>query len=104
MNEHFLALKNKFNNEQKELKARVQNAKDDIERDEASNENKRHRIEVMQNDFRKIQNRFEETKERALTENYKYVSNQTFFISDSNSPSLPAMSLNSVLFKLEFEK
>jgi len=70
LNEHFLALKNKFNNEQKELKARVQNSKDDIERDEASNENKRHRIEVMQNDFRKIQNRFEETKERALNENY----------------------------------
>lgn len=54
LNEHFLALKNKFNNEQTELRARVQNARDDIERDEASNENKRHRIEVMQNDFRKI--------------------------------------------------
>jgi len=70
LNEHFLALKNKFNNEQKELKARVQNAKDEIERDEASNENKRHRIEVMQNDFRKIQNRYEETKERAMQENF----------------------------------
>lgn len=71
LNEHFLALKNKFNNEQKELKARVQNAKDEIERDEASNENKRHRIEVMQNDFRKIQNRYEETKERAMQENFR---------------------------------
>lgn len=47
LNEHFLALKNKFNNEQKELKARVENAKAEIERDESSNENKRHRIEVM---------------------------------------------------------
>ena len=73
LNEHFLALKNKFNNEQKELKARVQQAQDDIERDEANNENKRHRIEVMQNDFRKIQNRFEQNKEDQMAENFKYV-------------------------------
>ena len=35
---------------------------EEIEADEASNENKRHRIEVMQNDYRKILNRFEEHK------------------------------------------
>ena len=73
LNEHFLALKNKFNNEQKELKARVQQAQDDIERDEANNENKRHRIEVMQNDFKKIQNRFETNKEQQMDENFGYV-------------------------------
>ena len=73
LNEHFLALKNKFNNEQKELKARVQQAQDDIERDEANNENKRHRIEVMQNDFKKIQNRFEQNKEQQMDENFAYV-------------------------------
>ena len=73
LNEHFLALKNKFNNEQKELKARVQQAQDDIERDEANNENKRHRIEVMQNDFKKIQNRFETNKEQQMDENFAYV-------------------------------
>ena len=71
LNEHFLALKNKFNNEQKELKARVKNAQDEIERDEASNENKRHRIEVMQNDYRKVLNRFEDTKARANQEHFK---------------------------------
>lgn len=71
LNEHFLALKNKFNNEQKELRARVKNAQDEIERDEASNDNKRHRIEVMQNDFRKVLQRFEETKERAQFETFK---------------------------------
>ena len=71
LNEHFLALKNKFNNEQKELQARVKNAQAEIERDEASNENKRHRIEVMQNDYRKVLNRFEENKERANQENFK---------------------------------
>ena len=64
LNEHFLALKNKFNNEQKELKTRVQNAKDEIERDEASNDNKRHRIDVMKQDYASVQNRFEENKER----------------------------------------
>jgi len=71
LNEHFLALKNKFNNEQKELKARVKNAQDEIERDEASNDNKRHRIEVMQNDYRKVLQRFEDTKERAVAETFK---------------------------------
>ncbi len=71
LNEHFLALKNKFNNEQKELKARVKNAQDEIERDEASNESKRHRIEVMQNDYRKVLNRFEEAKERLNQETFK---------------------------------
>ena len=71
LNEHFLALKNKFNNEQKELKARVKNAQDEIDRDEQSNENKRHRIEVLQNDYRKVQNRFEDTKARAAQENFK---------------------------------
>ena len=65
-----MALKNKFNNEQKELKARVNNAREEIERDEASNENKRHRIEVMQNDYRKVLARFEEGKERAMAESF----------------------------------
>ena len=71
LNEHFLALKNKFNNEQKEMKGRVQNAQAEIERDEANNENKRHRIEVMQNDYRKMLARFEETKERQANESFK---------------------------------
>ena len=71
LNEHFLALKNKFNNEQKELKARVKNAQDEIERDEASNENKRHRIEVMQNDYKRVLGRFEETKDRAAAEGFR---------------------------------
>ena len=62
LNEHFLALKNKFNNEQKDMQARVSAMQEEIERDEASNENKRHRIEVMQNDYRKFLNRFEENK------------------------------------------
>ena len=62
LNEHFLALKNKFNNEQKEMQQRVGAKQEEIENDEASNENKRHRIEVMQNDYRKVLNRFEENK------------------------------------------
>ena len=62
LNEHFLALKNKFNNEQKEMQQRVCAKQEEIENDEASNENKRHRIEVMQNDYRKVLNRFEENK------------------------------------------
>ena len=71
LNEHFLALKNKFNNEQKELKTRVQNAQGEIERDEASNDQKRHRIEIMQNDYKKVLRRFEEGKEQMSAENFR---------------------------------
>ena len=71
LNEHFLALKNKFNNEQKELKARVQQAQDEIERDEQNNDQKRHRIDVMQNDYKKIQGRFEQSKDQMTTDNTK---------------------------------
>ena len=71
LNEHFLALKNKFNNEQKELDGRVRNAQEEIARDEASNENKRHQIEVMQADYKKYMHRFEDTKERANQESFK---------------------------------
>ncbi len=59
LNEHFLALKNKFNNEQKELKAREKSEQDQIDMDEVSNENKRHRIDVMQNEYKKVMNRFD---------------------------------------------
>ena len=66
LNEHFLALKNKFNNEQKELKGRVKNAEDEIALLEASNEKKRHSIETMQLNYRKTLKRFEENKEAIL--------------------------------------
>ncbi len=71
LNEHFLALKNKFNNEQKELKAREKTEQDDIEMLEVSNENKRHRIEVMQNDYRKIMQRFEDNTARQNEDLFK---------------------------------
>ena len=47
------------------MKARVKNAQDEIERDEASNENKRHRIQVMKNEYEKTLRRFEEAKDKA---------------------------------------
>lgn len=49
----------------------MQQAQDEIERDEANNENKRHRIEVMQNDYKKIQQRFESSKEQMNIDNTK---------------------------------
>lgn len=49
----------------------MRNAQEEIERDEASNENKRHQIEVMQADYKKYMNRFEDTKERANQETFK---------------------------------
>ena len=71
LNEHFLALKNKFNNEQKDLKVRVKTAQEQIELDEASNENKRHRIEVMQNEYRNVLRRFEDSKESNNRDTHK---------------------------------
>ena len=62
LNEHFLALKNKFNNEQKDMQQRVAAMQEEIEADEASNENKRHRIEIMQNDYKNVLNRYETNK------------------------------------------
>lgn len=47
LNEHFLALKNKFNNEQDELTKSQRNLEDEIKKEEMNNKNKRHKIEIL---------------------------------------------------------
>lgn len=61
LNEHFLALKNKYNNEHKELQAQKQHALDEIEREEANNAHKRHKIDCSQQEYKKMRRKLEDT-------------------------------------------
>ena len=58
LNEHFLALKNKFNNEKDEMEKHVRGLEEEIRKEEASNKNKRHKIEILKREFDEISHRF----------------------------------------------
>jgi len=54
LNEHFLALKNKFNNETEEMEKYVKSLEEGIHREEMSNKNKRHKIEILKREHEEI--------------------------------------------------
>jgi hypothetical protein len=56
LNEHFLALKNKFNNEKDDLEKFIKGLEDEIKREELSNKNKRHKIEILKREYDEISN------------------------------------------------
>ena len=58
LNEHFLALKNKFNNEQDELTKSQRNLEDEIKKEEMNNKNKRHKIEILKREQAEISKSF----------------------------------------------
>ena len=58
LNEHFLALKNKFNNERDELDKYVRALDEEIRKEEMNNKNKRHKIEILKREFDEINQRF----------------------------------------------
>ncbi len=58
LNEHFLALKNKFNNERDELDKFVRVLEEEIRKEEMGNKNKRHKIEILKREFDEIYQRF----------------------------------------------
>lgn len=64
LNEHFLALKNKFNNERDELDKFVKVLEEEIRKEEGSNKNKRHKIEILKREFDEINHRFQLHKEQ----------------------------------------
>lgn len=64
LNEHFLALKNKFNNERDELDKFVKALEEEIRKEEGSNKNKRHKIEILKREFDEINHRFQLHKEQ----------------------------------------
>jgi hypothetical protein len=51
LNEHFLALKNKFNNEQDLLKKQEEIMRDDIKKEENQNKQKNHKIDILKQEF-----------------------------------------------------
>jgi hypothetical protein len=58
LNEHFLALKNKFNNERDELDKFVRTLEEEIRKEEMNNKNKKHKIEILKREFDEIYQRF----------------------------------------------
>ena len=58
LNEHFLALKNKFNNEKDEMERFVKNLEEEIKREEMNNKNKRHKIDILKREYEEINERF----------------------------------------------
>ena len=54
LNEHFLALKNKYNNEKDELNKFVASLMEENSKEEQANKNKRHKIEILKREFDEI--------------------------------------------------
>lgn len=63
LNEHFLALKNKFNNEQDSLKKTVEIMEDENKREEMANKQRTHRTDILKREFEEIQTRYQDFKE-----------------------------------------
>lgn len=63
LNEHFLALKNKFNNEKDELEKYVTSLEEEIKREEMNNKNRKHKIEILKREHEEISNAFQTYKE-----------------------------------------
>ena len=63
LNEHFLALKNKFNNERDELDKYVKSLEDEIRKEEMNNKNKKHKIEILKREYDEINQRFQQHKD-----------------------------------------
>lgn len=59
LNEHFLALKNKFNNEKDDLEKYIKALDDEIRREEMNNKNKRHKIEILKREQEEISKNFQ---------------------------------------------
>ena len=58
LNEHFLALKNKFNNEQSDLKKSVMLQENEIKQDEDKNQAAEHRIHILKGEYQEISRKF----------------------------------------------
>ena len=63
LNEHFLALKNKYNNEKEEMEKFIKTLEDEIKREEQNNKNKRHKIEILRREYEEISKHFQLFKE-----------------------------------------
>ena len=58
LNEHFLALKNKFNNENDLLKKELEIMKSEIQKEQSSNKQKSHKIEILKREYEEISTKY----------------------------------------------
>lgn len=65
LNEHFLALKNKFNNEQDGLKKQIEALENEMKFEKERNEHKTHQIEILKKEFAELSRKFQHTKDEA---------------------------------------
>lgn len=72
LNEHFLALKNKFNNEKDDLDKFVKNLDEEIKKEEMSNKNKKHKIEILKREHEEISQHFNVYKEKTTNDIKSY--------------------------------
>lgn len=63
LNEHFLALKNKYNNEKDILDKNVQMMKDEISKEENANKQRTHKIDILKREYEEISTKFKEYKD-----------------------------------------
>ena len=63
LNEHFLALKNKFNNEKDDLEKYINALLEEMKREEMNNKNKKHKIEILKREYDEITHRLAVYKE-----------------------------------------
>jgi hypothetical protein len=71
LNEHFIALKNKFNNEKEELDRFIRDLDDEIRKEHNNNLNKKQRIDLLKSEFNEIHSKhilFKENTTRLLDE------------------------------------
>ena len=66
LNEHFLALKNKFNNEQDILKKNVEIMEEEIKKEENGNKQRNHKIEILKREYEEISGKYQDYKEATL--------------------------------------
>lgn len=63
LNEHFLALKNKYNTEQDYLKKNHNMMEMEIQKEENENKKKNNKIEILKREFDEVSTMFQENKE-----------------------------------------
>ena len=64
LNEHFLALKNKFNNEKEDLEKYIQALTDEIRKEEMNNKNRKHKIDILKREYDEISKQFQFYKDQ----------------------------------------
>ena len=58
LNEHFLALKNKFNNEQDMLKKSLEIMEEDIKKEKDTNKQRNNKIDILKQEYEEISQKY----------------------------------------------